>query len=168
MRIAFKSLADLFLFIHKITIESVLDVWRYWHYDYGAVYVVPQIGITILLCVAVLATDALIFFGIYMLLQRLVITILTKEIKRTPVTGKVTGKEHIKARKKYMYNGKVWYPIRYPSRHYIYVKYGEIEKEFDSKKLYKKYKKHDPISLILVERIGIKGRIIETKLELPE
>lgn len=107
---------------------------------------------------AILLLDFLAIYGIYKLLHWLVIVIRTKEIRKKVVEGVIIEKKHEEIYIRY---------YKY-EKYNVYVKYDGLEAVFDNEKLYQKTKKNNKITLLLVERIDRKGRVIKRTLKLPK
>lgn len=123
-------------------------------------------GIVLILCI--LALDLLAIYGVYRLLRHILIMLRTKETKRYRVTGTVTGKEHKGSYITTTYVNKMLLPVHHGEEYNVYVEYKGVTKVYDSKEMFKKYKKGDSISLILVKKLDKNKVVIERTLELPE
>lgn len=109
-------------------------------------------------------------FVLITIIHNISIDFRTKEVTRQQVVGTVTSKEHVKEHTSIEYNVALKIPIshHHSAKYNVSVEYDGVTETFDSKKLFKKYKKNDRIPLILVENIDKNGIPIKQKLELPE
>lgn len=161
------SLKDFFAWIHKIGFESIGWAIKDYRCD-GIITAFMDVFLGILGILCALTIDLLIIYGTYILLRRISIILKTKEIKYYNVTGIIKSKDYQSSYKSFMYIGKVLIPIYHEAEYNVYVEYDGVEEVFDDKKMFKKYKKGDAISLILVEKLDKNDYIIERTLELPE
>lgn len=160
-------LMDCFIFIHtsgfKMISWAIQDCRRNRIVD---AVIEAVCGILFILCV--LALDLLALYGLYRLIRRISITLKTKETKRYRVTGVVTGKDYEDSYITATYTGKMVIPIFHNKAYNVYVKYKGVTGVFDSEEMFDKYKKGDPISLVLVKKLDKNNVVIECTLELPE
>lgn len=163
----FVILGEFFIEIHKMGIDMIMEGKNQISYDLVESLIDMVSGV--ILIVLLLVVDLSIIYGIWSLFCRISIWIRTGEIKRYPVTGKVTDKEY-EEDTGYVYNTILnCMMLSYSSEEYnISVEYKEIEEIFDDEDLFNQYEEGDSISLILVQKLNKKGEIIEETLELPE
>jgi len=58
--------------------------------------------------------------------------------------------------------------VYHDEKYNVCVEYDGVTKVFNSKRMFKQYKRGDSISLILIEKLDKNDIIIERTLELPE
>lgn len=165
----FVSLFETWIWFHESAFELVGDFSYSLQYR-GLVWAIFEAFCGILMTFLLLFLDVCIVLGICILIYQILLKIRTKEIKRIPVIGTVTGKKHIKEHTSVEYNVALKMPMsHYHSAEYnVYVEYNGIPETFNSKKLFKKYKKNDDIPLILIQNLDKNKKVIRQKLELPE
>lgn len=171
-----ETLIDLFLFLPEAFIMlhtmwfEILGEFPYILEDDGFIWAVFWLFGGTCMIVAILCVDIAIIGGIYWLIHEISIMLRTKEVKRQRVIGTVTGKKHIKEHTSVGYNVALKMPMlkSHSAEYIVEVEYNGITKTFDSKKLFKKYKKNDAIFLILVQNLDKNENPIKQRLELPE
>lgn len=162
----FEFLANLLITFHIVAFDMIHDFPSEIRYSLG--FAIFQLFFGILLLLVALVVDIMIIGSICLIIYHISICIRTDEIKRHPVVGIVTSTEHKEAHTTYVFNGKFMSPIFHSEEYRINVQYSDIPKVFYGRELFEEYKKNDPISLILVERLDKNKHVIKQSLELPE
>ncbi len=165
----FLFLPEAFIMLHTMGFEMIWD-FSYISENDSFIMAILFLLLGLSMIILVLCLDIFIIFGIYTLIHEISILLYTKEVRRQQVIGTVTSKEYVQEYTSSEYNVALKMPIshHHSAKYNVSVKYDNITETFDSKKLFKKYKKNDRIPLILVENIDKNGIPIKQKLELPE
>lgn len=165
----FLFLPEAFIMLHTMFFEMIEASPSIFEDD-GFVMAFLWLLLTLGMFVAISILDLFVIAGIFILINEISILLCTKEVTRQQVVGTVTSKEHFKEPTNFEYNVALKIPIshHHSAKYNVSVEYDSITETFDSKKLFKKYKKNDRIPLILVENIDKNGIPIKQKLELPE
>ena len=165
----FLFLPEAFIMLHTMffeMIEASPSIFEDNGFVMAFLWLLPTLGMLVVLSFL----DLFVIAGIFILLNEISILLCTKEVRRQQVIGTVTNKEYVQEYTSSEYNVALKMPIshHHSAKYSVSVKYDNITETFDSKKLFKKYKKNDCIPLILVENIDKNGIPIKQKLELPE
>ena len=134
----FKSLICVYFEMHKVIVESIMDSF-YRQSDLG--WAIVQLILWIVILIFLLILDALIGFGVYALIRRIVITCRTKKVRHRKVYGIVTGKDYKEDYVTYTYIGKSMIPVFYPEEYNVEVQYKEMEESFNDEELFNNTKK---------------------------
>lgn len=162
----FEFLSNILITLHIVPFDMIRDFPNEIRYSLG--FAIFQLFSGIVLLLVALTVDIIIIGLICVIIYNISICIRTDEIKRHPVVGIVTSTKHEEEHTTYVFNGKFMSPIFHSEEYCVNVQYGNIPEVFYSKKLFEKYAKNDPISLILVERLDKNKHVIKQNLELPE
>ena len=107
-------------------------------------------------------------FLFFIIMRRVSIVLRTKEIRKEPVAGVVTGKLYVEEHTTYIWTKAATIPLVHSEEYNVSLSYNGITKVIDNKEVFAQYEDGQEIPLILKEKLSRKGRIIEATLELPE
>ena len=107
-------------------------------------------------------------FCFFVTIRRISIVLRTKEIRKEPVTGKVTGKLYVKEHTTYIWTKNASIPLVHAEEYWVNLSYNGITKVIENKEIFAQYEEGQEIPLVLIKKLSRKGKTLEATLELPE
>lgn len=161
------GVVEFLIFMQKCGFIMIAEGIKYVQDDSVALGILGMV-IGIMLMVLIFFLDVCVIYGIYYVCKRMSIKMRTKKTEYHKAIGRVTNKEHKSSYMSTVLVGKNFLPVYHSEEYNVYVHCKGLTKVFDSERLFKQYKKGDPIKVIMVGKFDKHDNLIEATLELPE